>query len=199
LVVALLFAGYASYYFCRSDLSVAMPLLAEELKRTGISADAAMVRLGTIASLGVLAYAIGKFLLGGLGDFWGGRWSFLGGLSGAAICTLLFTLGGGFPVFTVAWISNRFIQSMGWAGLVKVCSNWFSYRAYGTVVGILSLSYLIGDALARTWMGLLIDRGYGVRCSIWQQWWRLSFWRRTCFSCATRAPRSDSPNQNPIQ
>jgi sugar phosphate permease len=29
--VALLFAGYAAYYFCRSDLSVAMPLLIEDL------------------------------------------------------------------------------------------------------------------------------------------------------------------------
>ena len=29
--VLLLFAGYASLYFCRADLSVAMPLLIEEL------------------------------------------------------------------------------------------------------------------------------------------------------------------------
>jgi len=163
LVVTLLFAGYASYYFCRSDLSVAMPMLADELKRAGMSGNAAMVRLGSMASLGVLAYAIGKFLLGGLGDFWGGRRSFLGGLTGAILCTMLFTLGGGLPVFMIAWISNRFIQSMGWAGLVKVCSNWFSYRAYGTVVGILSLSFLAGDAAAREWMGLLIERGYGWR------------------------------------
>jgi len=163
-VVVLLFAGYASYYFCRSDLSVAMPMLADELKRsTGMSGDAAMVHLGGIVSLGVLIYAIGKFLLGGLGDFWGGRWSFLGGLSGAVLFTVLFTLGGGLPIFTMAWLGNRFVQSMGWAGLVKVCSQWFSYRAYGTIVGILSLSYLIGDALAREWMGLLIEHGYGWR------------------------------------
>lgn len=159
LVVTLLFAGYASYYFCRSDLSVAMPMLADELK----GGSATMVRLGSMASLGVLAYAIGKFLLGGLGDFWGGKRSLLGGLAGAIVCTMLFTLGGGLPVFMAAWISNRFVQSMGWAGLVKVCSNWFSYRAYGTVVGILSLSYLVGDAAAREWMGLLIERGYGWR------------------------------------
>ena len=29
--VVLLFAGYAAYYFCRSDLSVAMPLLIDDL------------------------------------------------------------------------------------------------------------------------------------------------------------------------
>ncbi len=164
LVVSLLFAGYASYYFCRSDLSVAMPMLADELRQhAGMTVDMATVRLGSIVSFGVLAYAIGKLLLGGLGDFWGGRSSFLGGLSGAVIFTMIFTLGGGLPIFTLAWIGNRFVQSMGWAGLVKVCSNWFSYKAYGTVVGILSLSFLLGDALARGWMGLLIDRGFGWR------------------------------------
>jgi OPA family glycerol-3-phosphate transporter-like MFS transporter len=98
-----------------------------------------------------------------VGDFWGGRKSFLGGLSGALLFTIVFTLGGGFPLFTLAWIGNRLVQSIGWAGLVKVCSRWFSYKAYGTVVGVLSLSYLIGDAVAREWMSLLIARGYGWR------------------------------------
>jgi OPA family glycerol-3-phosphate transporter-like MFS transporter len=161
--VALLFAGYASYYFCRSDLSVSMPMIATELQRGGMTSDAAMIRLGAIVSFGVMAYALGKLFLGGLGDLWGGRTNFLGGLSGAILFTLLFTLGGGLPIFTLAWIGNRLVQSMGWAGLVKVCSQWFSYKSYGTVVGILSLSFLVGDAVARGWMGWLIAQGYGWR------------------------------------
>jgi len=72
-VVALLFAGYGALYFCRADLSVGAPLIIEELARHGVSHDAAVVRIGTIASLGVLAYALGKLFLGGLGDYWGGR------------------------------------------------------------------------------------------------------------------------------
>ena len=35
-IVALLFVGYASLYFCRADLSVATPLLIEELRARGI-------------------------------------------------------------------------------------------------------------------------------------------------------------------
>jgi sugar phosphate permease len=163
LVVGLLFCGYACYYFCRSDLSVAMPMLIEELKRNGVPADLAIVRLGTMTSFGVMAYAAGKFVLGALGDLWGGRRNFLVGLAGALFFTLLFTLGGGLPLFTFAWIGNRLVQSMGWAGLVKVCSQWFSYKSYGTVLGILSLSFLIGDAVAREWMGWLIVGGYGWR------------------------------------
>ena len=90
LVVVLLFGGYGALYFCRADLSVATPLLIEELGRHGISHGEAMVRMGSIASLGVLAYALGKLFLTGVGDFWGGRISFLFGLGGATVFTLMF-------------------------------------------------------------------------------------------------------------
>jgi sugar phosphate permease len=79
-----LFTGYAAYYFCRSDLSVAMPLLIEDLHRHGMSSNEAVIRLGTISSFGALAYAVGKLFSTGQGDSWGGRRSFTIGL-GAAI------------------------------------------------------------------------------------------------------------------
>ena len=140
-----------------------MPLLIDELRKSGLSQTQATIHIGAISSWGVLAYAIGKICLGGLGDFWGGRRSFLAGLGGTIIFTLLFAYGGALPLWTFAWIGSRLVQSIGWAGLVKVCSKWFSYSAYGTVLGILSLSYLIGDALARHWMGSLIAHGYSWR------------------------------------
>src|SRR6202789_898508 len=97
LVVLLLFGGYGALYFCRADLSVATPLLIEELGRHGVSHGAAMVRMGSIASLGVLAYALGKLFLTGLGDFWGGRINFLIGLGGANALSLVLYTGGGLP------------------------------------------------------------------------------------------------------
>jgi OPA family glycerol-3-phosphate transporter-like MFS transporter len=163
LTVALLFCGYAAYYFCRSDFSVAMPLLVAELQRGGLSANAAVVRLGSISSFGVLAYATGKLFLAGSADIWGGKRSFLGGLAGAVAFTILFAVSGTLPLFTLAWIGNRLTQSIGWAGLVKVCSKWFSYSSYGTVLGVLSLSYLIGDAAGRQIMAGLMEAGYGWR------------------------------------
>ncbi|MBV8571183.1 MAG: MFS transporter [Acidobacteriaceae bacterium] len=161
--IALLFAGYAAYYFCRSDLSVAMPMLVEYLHTRGMTASAALVRLGAISSLGVIAYMAGKLCLTGLGDLWGGRRTFLTGMAGALFFTILFGLSGGMPLFTLAWLGNRLTQSIGWAGLVKLCSKWFSYKAYGTVIGILSLSFLVGDAVARQSMGMLIQHGYSWR------------------------------------
>ena len=162
-VLVLLFTGYAACYFCRADLSVATPLIIEELGQRGITHAEAIVRIGEISSFGVLAYALGKLFLGGLGDFWGGKPNFLIALGGAAAFTLLFAGGATLPVFTLAWIGNRITQSIGWAGLIKVSSKWFDYSAYGTVLGILSVSYLVGDAGARYLMGLLIQHGFGWR------------------------------------
>src|ERR1700676_3996416 len=131
--VSLLFGGYASLYFCRADLSVAMPLLIEELRTHGVNHDLAVIRLGQIASFGVLAYALGKLFLCGLGDIWGGRISFLIGLGGATLFTLMFTTSSYIPVFTIAWFGNRLTQSIAWAGLLKISSKWFDFSTYGTV------------------------------------------------------------------
>ena len=163
LTISLLMLGYAGYYFCRSDYSVVMPLLTADLAQHGIPAAVAKVHLGSIASAGVLAYAIGKFVSGSFADLFGGRNNFLAGMGGAILFTLLFALGGGFPIFTLAWIGNRAFQSSGWVGLVKVSSRWFSYSIYGTVMAVLSLSYLFGDAASREVMSLLLGAGMGWR------------------------------------
>lgn len=163
ITVVLLVLGYSGYYFCRSDLSVVLPLLIRDLGQHGIPVDVAQVRLGFIASVGVLAYAIGKFICGSLADLFGGRNSFLAGMAGAILFTIVFALGGGFPIFTLAWMGNRLVQSSGWVGLVKVSSRWFSYSVYGTVMAVLSLSYLFGDAASREIMSELLKLGMGWR------------------------------------
>jgi OPA family glycerol-3-phosphate transporter-like MFS transporter len=163
LTVALLFIGYAGYYLCRSDFSVSLPLLIDELAAHGMTPDQAKIRLGAIASFGVMAYAIGKFFLGSMADFLGGRRNFLIGMGGSILFTVLFSLGGGMPILTMAWIGNRLVQSTGWAGMVKITSRWFSYSSYGAAMGVISLSYLVGDAAARQFMGAIIRHGYGWR------------------------------------
>jgi sugar phosphate permease len=161
--IGLLILGYAGYYLCRSDLSVALPLIINEMAARGVGADVVKIRFGWIASLGVLAYAIGKFPSGAIADFQGGRRNFLAGMAGSVIFTVLFALGGGVPLFTLAWIGNRLVQSLGWAGVVKISSKWFSFESYGTVMGLVSLSFLFGDAAARQFMAFLIDQGLGWR------------------------------------
>lgn len=157
--VGSLVVGYAGYYICRSNFSVAAPLLREGFGEQGLDKEA----LGVIASWGVFFYAIGKILNGVLSDFVGGRRMFIFGMVGSVAATLWFGIGAGFATFIAAWCVNRLVQSMGWGALVKITSNWFSFGQYGTVMGILSLSFLFGDALARFFLGGLMTAGVGWR------------------------------------
>lgn len=154
-----LVVGYAGYYFCRSNFSVASPLLLEAFGDQGLDKE----MLGLIASVGVFFYAIGKLLNGVLCDFVGGRRMFLFGMAASIGATILFGAGAGVSVFFVAWALNRLVQSMGWGALVKISSNWFPYKRYGWVMGIMSLSFLFGDAIARLFLGQLIDFGFSWR------------------------------------
>jgi sugar phosphate permease len=163
LTVALLAVGYGGYYLCRSNLSVTAPLILQEMTSRGESSVAARMRLGAIASVGVLAYAAGKFASGTLADRFGGRSNFLIGMAGSILFTLLLAVSGSLPFFTLAWAGNRLIQSLGWAGAVKITSRWFPFSRYGAAMAIVSLSFLFGDAAARRFMALLIAGGMGWR------------------------------------
>lgn len=72
---------------------------------------------------------------------------------------MLFGPAGGLPLFTLAWIGNRLVQSPGWAGMVKISSRWLPYSAYGTVMAIISLSFLFGDAATLSVLLLLPNSG----------------------------------------
>ena len=175
--VGTLFAGYLGYYVCRSNLSVVTPLLLDEYGAAGLTKG----MVGDVASVGIVAYALGKAVNGVGADLVGGRRLFLFGLFASVLATLLFTLapdstpsfaalagrlGLGAAVLLplmVVWAGNRFVQSMGWGGLVQVAARWTEPRHLGLVMGLLSMSYLVGDAVARLYLGALVQAGYGWR------------------------------------
>jgi OPA family glycerol-3-phosphate transporter-like MFS transporter len=154
-----LLTGYMGYYLCRSNLSVAAPLMLEALGPSGFDRRA----FGSIASVGVFCYAAGKFATGVAGDFMGGRTMFLLGMAGSVLATLLFGASTSVTLFVIVWGANRLLQSAGWGGLVKVASHWFSARSYGAVMAALSLSYLFGDAACRLLLGRFIAAGASWR------------------------------------
>jgi OPA family glycerol-3-phosphate transporter-like MFS transporter len=168
LTVGLMVVGYAGFYLCRSDLSATMPLIIDDLARRGMDPGRAKDWLGVALTLGTLGYALGKFAAGSLTDLLGGRRNYLIGMAGAVACTIVLATGGPLPVFTLAWFGNRLIQSLGWPGMIKITSRWFSYSAYNSVMGIISLSFLFGDAAARAFIGWLI-KGLGLG-------WQGVFW-----------------------
>ena len=167
LTLGLMVTGYAGYYLCRSNLSVCLPLIIDDLGQQGVNPERAKNQIGAIVSAGTFAYAIGKFAGGGVSDMIGGRRNFLVGMIGSVVCTVLFAMGGALPIFTIAWVGNRLLQSLGWVGMIKITSRWFSYSNYGAVMGIVSLSFLFGDAAARFFMAGLLKAGLGWRGVFW--------------------------------
>ena len=196
----LLALGYSGYYFCRSDLSVVLPVLIRDLAQHGITPNDAQIKLGFMASVGTVAYAFGKFFSGALADTGGGRRSFLGGMAGSIFFTVIFAASGGFPLFTLAWIGNRLFQSQGWAGLVRVSSRWFSYSTYGSVMAVVSLSFLFGDAGCRWMMSQLMAHGVGWRGVFFFASGALAALMLTCLLFLREAPEErglPAPEVNP--
>jgi MFS transporter, OPA family, glycerol-3-phosphate transporter len=202
-----LWVGYAGYYVCRSDFSVAAKALQADLAEepTGpveewleqsraamgqwisgaLGSARAMVglsvpeaapaaakkkdddlgkrRFGLILSVSILCYTLGKLFSGIGGDFLGGRRLFLLGMLGSIICTVLFGLSTGFATLLFLWCGNRLVQSVGWNGLVKVASRWYPVERHGAILGVLTLSYLFGDSLARVFLSGLLSFGIDWR------------------------------------
>ena len=156
-----LMIAYGALYLTRQNLGIAFIPMKEGL---GITA----VEFGWINSIGTFAYAFGKVALGPLADSkLGGKLIFYISLLGSALFCFLFGFGKGMAFFLIAWSCNRFLQSMGWSGLINVMCNWFPQKNYGTAMGIMSLSYQCGAALVTLYMGLLL--------SVWGGWEHLFF------------------------
>jgi OPA family glycerol-3-phosphate transporter-like MFS transporter len=158
LIGSALLLGYAGYYVCRSNLSVVVPLLTGDAA-SGLTRD----DLGLITSAGIVAYALGKTITGVAADFLGGRVLFLGGLFLSVLATVAFASSAEVPALLLIWTFNRFVQSAGWGGLTKTAAHWYSAERYGTVMSVLSLSYLFGDASGRYVLGVLLSGGLGWR------------------------------------
>ena len=157
--VATLFVGYAGYYVCRSNLSVAGPAMLDDLGPSGFDKG----DFGQIASMGVVAYALGKVAHGILADRFGGRALFLLGMCGSIALSLAFGMASSVLALGLIWAGNRWFQSMGWVALVKIAAAWFSIGRLASVMGILSASFLLGDAVARAWLGVAVEFGAGWR------------------------------------
>lgn len=153
LTFALFLVGYIGYYFCRKNLSAAVPLIGAEFNFTNS-------QLGLIALYSELAYAFGKFINGPLGDRIGGRKIFLIGMIGAIVCNFIFSFGSNLIFFIIVWCICRYFLSMGWGGLAKTMGNWFPSSQNGTVMGFISISFQFGGVLTSLLCGLIIGLGY---------------------------------------
>ena len=129
--LATLFVGYAGYYVCRSDLSVAGPSLIDEFGDRGIGKK----ELGDIASLGVLLYALlGKKTVNGvLADRVGGRTVLCSAWCCRSWRRSCFAVGGTLAGF--AELARCCWFSLCPGRRIGLCSRWAGGRWFGSVRG----------------------------------------------------------------
>jgi len=60
-------------------------------------------------------------------------------------------------------VGNRLVQSIGWAGLLKVSSKWFNYSSYGAIIGVLMRQLTGGRRHRAPGQGAMIAHGFGWR------------------------------------
>lgn len=130
---------YSTFYLCRVNLSIAVPGIMDEY---GYSKTA----MGGVMTALLIAYAIGQFVNGQLGDKFGARKLITLGIFVSAILNIAFGFSPGITAMIAIWALNGYFQSMGWGPSVKTIANWFPPRLRGRAGGILGSSYQIGNA-----------------------------------------------------
>ncbi len=140
-IFAVTWLTYAGFYFCRKNLSIALPALhsASGLR----SIDLANIVFGYS-----LLYALGQFGCGFLSDRFGPRRVVGSGLVLIIGSNLLMGVHGA-PLWLLAFACiNGIGQSTGWSGLVKVMASWFSSQQRGVLMAWWGTNYVLGGFLA---------------------------------------------------
>lgn len=135
--------AYAGLYFARKPFSIVKADI-EKAYEWGPSA------LGMLGASYLVAYTIGQFVSGALGQKWGPRVVLLGGiaLSIGANAAMGFT--NSYGTFMVLLALNGLAQATGWSNNVGTMGQWTRRHERGTVMGIWATNFQVGGVLANT-------------------------------------------------
>lgn len=128
---------YAGMYFCRKPFFIVKSDLGREL---GFDAE----KLAWIGTAYLIAYTIGQFVAGGLGQRLGSRRLLLGGMGVSIIAGIGFGVSEALAAFAILMVLNGFAQATGWSGTVGNMANWFRRNERGTVMGFWATCYQVG-------------------------------------------------------
>lgn len=164
-MLVVLVTAYASVYLCRANVEPAFNILSAQ---HGYDNE----RIGFVFALGLAAYAVGKIVLGTIGDAVGGKKILLFSMLSSVFATLLMALfdwpsvvGPGSALWVIGSlvVANRFVQAGGWGGVVHVVAQWFPAERRGAVMGIVSTSFDVGNVVALLLCSGLVELHAGWR------------------------------------
>jgi sugar phosphate permease len=146
--------AYAGFYLTRKSLSVAKV----ELKKPevwGLSTET----LATIDGGYLVAYALGQFLWGVLGDRLGTRRVVVAGMAGSVAVAVAMGTAASAASFGLLFALQGVFQSSGWAPLTKNMGEFFPRRVRGRVMGFWCTNFALGGMIAGVVAGLAAKHG----------------------------------------
>jgi sugar phosphate permease len=124
---------YGSFYFCRQNISAAVPGMKDE----GLNE----VEIGWILGGLKVAYAIGQLVNGQLAERISARRLLAVGMLGSAALNLIFGFAEGLYFLIFVWACNGYCQALGWTPCVRTVANWIPATRRGRAMGFLGTSY----------------------------------------------------------
>ncbi len=144
-------AAYGTYYTGRKGFSVAKSTLHDSL---GVSTQV----LGFIDTAYLIAYSVGQFGSGYLGDRIGARRLVSFGMLLSAACCLAFGASSAAGLFVLFFLINGFAQSTGWPGTTRAMAEWTTLDNRGTVMAFWATCYQVGGIVATAMAAFLLGR-----------------------------------------
>ena len=132
--------GYATFYFVRKNLSIAMPVMEAKL---GIGKS----QLGLFLTLHGVLYGVSKFANGFFADRCHARTFMVVGLVASALMNVFFGFGTGVLTLGIVWMLNGWFQGMGFPPCARLLTHWFPPQKLAMKMSIWNTSHSIGAGL----------------------------------------------------
>jgi sugar phosphate permease len=140
-VVWTIWLTYGAFYFCRQNLSAAVPGMEAPVAEGGLGLTG--TETGSILAALKLMYGIGQLVNGQLSERFSPRRLLAIGMLGSAALNVLFGFGTAFYFLLFVWACNGYAQSLGWTPCVRVIGNWVPVLRRGKAIGIVGTGYQI--------------------------------------------------------
>lgn len=130
---------YGAFYFCRTNISAAVPGMKESVEAGGLGLTA--TEISYILGGTKIAYAIGQLLNGQFSEQLAPRKLLAIGMLGTAALNVCFGFGTALYFLIFIWACNGYSQSLGWTPCVRVLANWVPVERRGKVIGFIGTGY----------------------------------------------------------
>ncbi len=154
-VMWVLWLTYGSFYFCRTNISAAIPGIQDEFGFT-------FTETGLILGALKLAYGIGQLVNGQLAERISARKLLTIGMLMSAALNVVFGMGTAIYFLIFIWACNGYFQALGWTPCMRVAANWFPVEKRGRAVGIIGTGYQVTAAIT------FVLAGYSVEWFGWR-------------------------------